>query len=52
LSRRSAAIARSVLGDLSGVSDRPDLLRRFEAVDNKRIDEIDVCFNRFDGFNV
>jgi hypothetical protein len=52
LSRRSAATVRSVLSDLSGVSDRPDLLRRFEAVDNGRIDEIDVCFDGFDGFDV
>jgi hypothetical protein len=52
LSRKSAATARSVLNDLSGVSDRPDLLKRFEAVNDKRIDEIDVCFNRFDGFNI
>ena len=52
MSRGSAATAKSVLSDLSGVSDRPDLLRRFEAVNDKRIDEIDVCFNGFDGFDV
>jgi hypothetical protein len=52
LSRGSAATTRSVLSDLSGISDRPDLLKRFEAVDDGRINEIDVCFNRFNGFDV
>ena len=40
------------MSDLSGGSDRLDLLRWFEAVDNKGIDEIDVYFDRFDGFDV
>ena len=52
MSRGSAATAKSVLSDLSGVSDRPDLLKRFKAVDDERINEIDVCFNRFNGFDV
>jgi len=43
---------RSVLSDLNGGGDRPDLLRRFEAIDDKRIDEINVYFNGFNGFNV
>ena len=52
MSRGSAATTRSVLSDLSGISDRPDLLRRFEAVNDKRINEINVCFDGFDGFDV
>jgi len=40
------------LSDLSGRSDRPDLLGWFEAVDDRGIDEIDVYFNGFDGFDV
>jgi len=52
LSKRSTATARSVLNDLSGEGDRLDLLRWFEAVDNKGIDEINVYFDRFDGFDV
>ena len=52
MSRGSTATARSVLSDLSGRDDRPDLLRWFEAINNRGIDEIDVYFNRFDGFDV
>jgi hypothetical protein len=37
---------------LSGGDDRPDLLRWFKAVDNRGINEIDVYFNGFDGFDV
>ena len=40
------------MSDLSGKGDRPDLLRWFKAVDDRGIDEIDVYFNRFDGFDV
>ena len=43
---------RSVLSDLSGKGDRLDLLKRFKAIDNKRINEIDVYFDGFDRFDV
>ena len=43
---------KSVLSDLSGKSDRLDLLKRFKAIDNKRINEIDVYFDGFDRFDV
>jgi hypothetical protein len=52
LSKGSTATARSVLSDLSGGGDRPDLLRWFEAINDKGIDEIDVYFDGFDGFDV
>ena len=40
------------MSDLSGGSDRLDLLGWFKAVDDKGIDEINVYFNRFNGFDV
>ena len=40
------------MSDLSGGGDRLDLLRWFEAVDDRGIDEIDVYFNGFNGFDV
>jgi hypothetical protein len=40
------------LSDLSGRSDRLDLLRWFEAIDDRGINKIDVYFNGFDGFDV
>ena len=43
---------RSVLSDLSGKSDRLDLLKQFEAIDDRGIDEINVYFNRFNRFDV
>ena len=52
MSRGSTATARLVLSDLSGRSDRPDLLGWFEAVDDRGIDEINVYFNGFDRFDV
>ena len=52
MSRGSTAITRSVLSDLSGGSDRPDLLGWFKAVDDRGIDEINVYFDGFDGFDV
>jgi len=41
-----------VLNDLNDKSDRFDLLKWFEAVNNKRIDEINVYFNGFNRFDV
>ena len=52
MSKGSTAIIRSVLSDLSGGSDHPDLLKRFEAVNDGRIDEINVYFDGFNGFDV
>jgi hypothetical protein len=37
---------------LSGGGDHPDSLRRFEVIDDERIDEINVCFDGFDRFDV
>ena len=43
---------KSVLSDLSGKSDHLDLLEQFEVINNKGIDEINVYFNGFNGFDV
>ena len=43
---------KSVLSDLSGKSDRLDLLKRFKAINNRGINKINVYFNRFNGFDV
>ena len=40
------------MSDLSGKSDRPDLLRWFEAIDDRGINEINVYFDGFDRFDV
>jgi hypothetical protein len=40
------------LSDLSGGGDRLDLLEWFKAIDDRGINEIDVYFDGFDGFNV
>jgi len=40
------------LSDLSGGDDRLDLLRWFEAVNDRGIDKINVYFDGFDRFDV
>jgi hypothetical protein len=40
------------LSDLSGGSDYLDLLKKFKAVNNKGVNEINVYFDKFDGFDV
>ena len=43
---------KSVLSDLNGKSNRLDLLKQFEVIDNRGINEINVYFNRFNRFNI
>jgi len=44
--------AKSVLSDLSGKSNRLDLLRWFETINDKGINKINVYFDGFNGFNI
>jgi hypothetical protein len=40
-----------LLNNLSGRGNRPNLLTRLKGVNNKGINERDVCFNVFNAFN-
>ena len=45
-------IIKSVLNDLNFKSNRFNLLEQFKAINNKRINKINVYFNRFNDFNI
>jgi hypothetical protein len=44
-------IAGPLLDNLSGRGNCPNLLARLKGVNNKGINERDVCFNVFNAFN-
>jgi len=45
-------IIKSVLSVLNNRSDHFNLLKRFKTVNNKRINEMNIYFNRFNRFNI
>ena len=51
LLRLLRVIVGPLLNNLSDRGDCPNLLARLKGVDNKGINERDVCFNVFNAFN-
>ena len=45
-------IIKSVLSDLNNKSDRLNLLKQFKTINDKRINKINVYFNKFNRFNI